>query len=98
MNIDLSNSPADESQFEDYKEAVIEKLINDLQNDFNMAKKKKDLDDILKKYKFKIIKNNKIASPMQEKMAIKRKIIEFGIHEPEDMFNLDMYCQKFPKL
>ena len=87
MDIDLSNSPADESQFEDYKESVIEKLVNDLQNDFNMAKKKKDLDDILKKYKFKIMKNNKIVSPMKEKMAIKRKIIEFGIHEPEDMFN-----------
>ena len=87
MDIDLSNPPADESQFEDYKESVIEKLVNDLQNDFNMAKKKKDLDDILKKYKFKIMKNNKIVSPMKEKMAIKRKIIEFGIHEPEDMFN-----------
>ena len=91
MNIDLSNAPADAEKFDEYKEEVIEKLVESIKADFQVAKKKKDYDDILKKYKIKVIRNKKKASPMQEKVDMKKKIIQFAIHEPEDYFDLDVY-------
>ena len=95
MNIDLSNPPADEEQYDDYKEEVIDNIVNKLNEEYKNAKNKKDLDDILKKYEIKVIRNKKRASPMQEKIAIKRRIIEFTIHEPEDIFDIDFYKNKY---
>ena len=68
MNIDLSNPPADEEQYEDYKEEVIDKLVNKLNEEYKNAKNKKDLDDILKKYEIKVIRNKR------EHLQCKKKI------------------------
>ena len=39
------------------------------------------------------MKNGKLSSPMQMKMDIKRKIIQFAIEEPEDIFDYDYYSK-----
>ena len=91
MDIDYSNAPADESQYEEYKDNVLEDLVKSLRKEFETAKKRHDLDMILKKYKIKIMRNKKRVSPLQEKMEMKRRIITFAIHEPEDIFDIDTF-------
>ena len=58
---------------------------------FKEARSKKDYDTILNTFDIKIIKNNKVATPLYQTMLVKKRIIQMAIHEPTDIFNLDIY-------
>ena len=60
---------------------------------FKEARSKKDYDTILKMFDIKIIKNNKVATPLYQTMLVKKRIIQMAIHETSDIFNLDVYKQ-----
>ena len=61
---------------------------------FDNAKKRTDYDKIIRTFNIKIKKNGSNVSPIPLKMNIKRKIIQFVIHEPEDIFDYDHYISK----
>ena len=92
-NIIIDNDQETIEDNEDKKEREIMNMINEIKIYLKNAKLKKDYDDIIKKYKIKIIKNGKIVSPMKEKIIIKKNIINFKINEPEDVFDLDCFIQ-----
>ena len=85
------SGPADAAQAEEYEQEQLEKRVEEISKLFKVAKKKQDLDNILKKFNIKVIKNKKPASSLYEKMDIKKRIIRFAINEPEDMFDLDHF-------
>lgn len=95
--LNLDNAPACEDQFEEWKEKEIEKRIQEIKNIFSVARKKADLDAIIKKFSIKVFKGGKIKSASYEKMDVKRKIIKFAIDEPEDIFDLDTYNEYLSK-
>lgn len=76
------------------KEQYYEERTNSISQLLSSAKRKDDLDFILKKFNIKCIKNKKPSSPMSLKMDVKRKIIKMSITEPEDVFDYDFYSQK----
>ena len=75
--LDYSNAPADESQQEEWFEEELAKRVNNIKKEFIVSKKKADFDNVLKKYKIKIMKNGKISSPMQLKMDVKKKLLKW---------------------
>jgi hypothetical protein len=85
------SGPADAAQAEEYEQEQLEKRVEEISKLFKVAKKKQDLDNILKKFNIKVIKNKKPSSSLYEKMDIKKRIIRFAINEPEDMFDLDHF-------
>lgn len=82
---------ASQSITEEEYEEMIENRVNSIQQMYKVAKQKKDYDLILKKFNIKVLKNGKTVTPMYFKIELKKKIIEFTIHEPEDYFDLDSY-------
>jgi hypothetical protein len=91
--INKSLAPADESQYEEWYENETMNHIKSISKEFIVAKKKADYDSILKKYNIKMIKNGKIASPMQMTIKVKQKIISMAINEPEDVFDYDAFSK-----
>lgn len=75
-------------------ETFIDDYVKTLKTYYQNAKLKKDYDFILKKYNIKVKKNNKLYSALPLNIDMKKRIIEFKIHEPEDHFNLDVYNKK----
>ena len=82
---------ASRSITEDEYEEMVEKRVNDIQKMYKDAKQKKDYDLILKKFNIKVLKNGKKVTPLYFKIELKKKIIEFSIYEPEDIFDLNSY-------
>lgn len=82
---------ASQSITEEEYEEMIEKRVNSIRTLYKDAKVKKDYDLILKKFNIKVLKNGKTVTPMYFKIDLKKKIIEFAMYEPEDIFDLDSY-------
>ena len=76
---------------EEEHEKMIENRVNSIQTLYKDAKVKKDYDLILKKFNIKVLKNDKKVTPMYFKIELKKKIIEFAMYEPEDIFDLNSY-------
>ena len=95
-NIVIEKDINDEINYidEDEKEIVISNITNEIKILFKQAKMKKDFDFIIKKYNIKMLRKNKLVSPLREKMIIKKAIISFKINEPEDIFYYDTFITK----
>jgi len=76
------------------KEEYIQNITNEIRNLLKNAKKKDDLDFIIKRFKIKCKKNKKPVSPitLHLRMDVKRKIIKMKMEEPEDIFDYDHWC------
>ena len=79
---------------EEEKEKELSNMISNIKIMFDNAKKRTDYDKIIRTFNIKIKKNGSNVSPIPLKMNIKRKIIQFVIHEPEDIFDYDHYISK----
>lgn len=76
---------------EEEHEKMIENRVKNIKTLYKDAKVKKDYDLILKKFNIKVLKNDKKVTPMYFKIELKKKIIEFAMYEPEDIFDLNSY-------
>ena len=80
-------------------ENELEKRVNEIKLDFNKISslKHKNYNKIIKKYKIKIKMDGKLKCPVKEELnpILIKKIISFAIHEPEDIFDYDVYNQKY---
>lgn len=85
---------------EEEKERKIKKRIDEMKALLRQARKKDELDFILKSFSLKYIKNKKKRSPMALKMNLKEKIIQMAIDEPEDLFDYDYWfaCQSMKNM
>ena len=95
QNIIIDNNP--ELDFsddeEDQKEAQLQTMIDEIKKLFTSASRKDDYDMILRKFNIKIIKNKRTVSALREKIPMKKKIIQFKLHEPEDIFDMDSFLK-----
>lgn len=87
----MPGAPADQLQNEIYEEEQLELKIRKMKIMLKISKKKADLDKILIKFDIKVLKNGKLVNPKNEKMDMKRRIINFAINEPGDLFDIDSY-------
>ncbi len=85
--------PADENEREDWYECEITKYVEKIKNDYIHAKKVSQLNEIIKKYNIKIYDGINMTSVLNMKKNVKQLIIEFTIHEPEDVFDYANYIK-----
>ena len=80
-------------------ENELEKRVNEIKLDFNKLSslKYKNYNKIIKKYKIKIKMDGKLKCPVKEELnpILIKKIISLAIHEPEDIFDYDIYNKKY---
>lgn len=88
-----AGGPADENEQEDWYEEQLEKYVKNISIDYKNAKKVTELNDIIKKYSIKVIKDGKPSSCMNLNKELKKRIIEFTTHEPEDIFDYSQYIR-----
>ena len=76
------------------KEEFLQKMTDEIKHLLKNAKRKDDLDFIIKRFNIKCKKNKKNVSPitLQLKMDVKRKIIKMKSEDPEDIFDYDHWC------
>lgn len=87
---DLSFSDYNE---EDEKELQLQVMTDEIKKLMASASRKDDYDTILRKFNIKMVKNKKIVSPLREKIPMKKRIIQFKLHEPEDIFDMDCFLK-----
>ena len=86
-NIDFSDDE------EDGKEAQLQAMTDEIKKLFASASRKDDYDMILRKFNIKIVKNKRLVSALREKIPMKKRIILFKLHEPEDIFDMDYFLK-----
>ena len=82
---------------EDLKEAQLQAMNDEIEKLFANASRKDDYDMILRKFNIKIVKNKRLVSALREKIPMKRRIILFKLHEPEDIFDMDCFLNMSKK-
>lgn len=85
--------PADENEREYWYDCEIMKYVEKIKNDYIRAKKVSELNEIIKKYNINIYDGINMSSALTMKKKIKQLIIEFTIHEPEDVFDYAAYVK-----
>ena len=78
---------------EDKKELQLQVMTDEIKKLFASASRKDDYDTILRKFNIKIIKNKRVVSALREKIPMKKRIIQFKLHEPEDIFDMDCFLK-----
>lgn len=93
QNIIIENDADFSDDEEEIKEQQLQIMINEIKKMFKSASRKDDYDMILRKFNIKIIKNKRVVSALREKIPMKKKIIQFKLHEPEDIFDMDCFLK-----